>query len=118
LVVSRDEQLSARVSVRMWRSNDGGRSFRAGWLVHGALAGAPADASNAVAVFDAGGRPAPAFLALRYGTSTCDSRIMLGARVVVRDVYGPPFPTLGEIYGARRWHDKPSAAIDPRDGRA
>jgi hypothetical protein len=118
LVVARDEERGRRVGLRMWRSHDGGRSFRGGMLVDRRLEGAPADASDPVALFDHRGQPAPAFLALRYGQSTWETRIMLGDRVVVRAVYGPPFPTLGEGFGTRTWYDKPWAAIDPRDGLA
>lgn len=81
--------------MRMWRSHDGGRTFRAGMLVDRRLAGKPADASDPVAVFDQAGQPAPAFLALRYGRSKWESRITLGNRIVARAGYGPPFPTLG-----------------------
>ncbi|HET8951600.1 MAG TPA: sialidase family protein [Solirubrobacteraceae bacterium] len=118
LVLARDEDRGRRVGLRTWRSRDGGRSFRTRMLVDGRLAGAPADASDPVALFDHEGRPAPAFLALRYGVSAWQSRIMLGDRTVARDEHGPPFPTLGEGFGTRRWHDKPWAAIDARDGLA
>lgn len=118
LVLARDEDRGRRVGLRAWRSRDGGRSFHGRMLVDGRLAGEPADASDPVALFDPAGRPAPAFLALRYGETTWESRVMLGDRIVVSDQHGPPFPTLGEGFGTRRWHDKPWAAIDPRDGLA
>lgn len=117
LVVARDEDRGRLVGLRMWRSGDGGRSFRGGMLVNRRLDGAPADASDPVALFDQRGRPAPAFLALRYGSTRWESRIMLGDRVVIRAGYGRPFPTLGEGFGTRRWFDKPWAAIS-RDGFA
>ena len=118
LVVARDEDKGRLVRLRMWRSRDGGLTFRGGMLVDGRLAGAPADGSDPVALFDAQGRPAPAFLALRYGKSSWETRIMLGNRIVVRASYGRPFPTLGEGFGTRRWFDKPWAAIDPSSGIA
>jgi hypothetical protein len=80
--------------------------------------GGRATASDPVSLFDNHGRPAPAFLALRYGRSTWGSRSMLGGRVRVRARYGPPFPTLSEGFGTRRWYDKPWAVMDPRDGSA
>lgn len=116
LVVARDENHGRLVGLRMWRSHDGGRTFHGRMLVDRRLDGAPADASDPVALFDNLGRPAPAFLALRYGRSRWESRIMVGGRVVVRARYGRPFPTLGEGFGTRRWYDKPWAAIDPRSG--
>jgi hypothetical protein len=118
LVVGRDEDHGRLVGLRMWRSHDGGRSFRSGMLVDRRLEGERANASDPVALFDNLGRLAPAFLALRYGRSTWETRIMLGGRIVVRASYGPPFPTLGEGFGTRRWYDKPWAAIDPRSGLA
>jgi hypothetical protein len=119
LVVARDEQKRSRlVGLRMWRSHDGARTFRGGMLVARRLDGEPADASDPVALFDARGRPAPAFLALRYGPATWQTRIVLGDRTVVQAEYGPPFPTLGDGFGLRRWYDKPWAAIDPSDGLA
>lgn len=117
LVVARDENNGRLVGLRTWRSHDGGRTFRSGMLVDRRLAGAPADASDPVALFDRKGEPAPAFLALRYGRSEWESRIMLGRRIVARAAYGPPFPTLGEGFGTRRWYDKPWATIAP-NGRA
>lgn len=118
LVLARDEDSGRLVGLRMWRSSDGGRTFRGGMLVDRSLAGSPANASDPVALFDNLDSPAPAFLALRYGRSSWESRIMLGGRVVVRAQYGRPFPTLSEGFGTRRWFDKPWAAIDPRDGFA
>jgi hypothetical protein len=118
LVLARDEDRGRLVGLRMWRSHDGGRSFRGGMLVNRRMDGMRANASDPVALFDNVGRPAPAFLALRYGRSTWESRIMLGRRVVVRAQYGRPFPTLSEGFGTRRWYDKPWAAFDPTDGSA
>ena len=118
LVVARDEDRTRFVALRRWRSRDGGRSFRMGMLVDKRLDGSAADASDPVALFDHRGAPAPAFLALRYGTSTWQTRIMLGDRIVVSDDHGPPLPSLGEGFGTRRWHDKPWAVVDPADGLA
>ena len=118
LVVARDEDRDRFVGIRRWRSSDGGKRFRASMLVDERLDGLPADASDPVAVFDHLGRPAPAFLALRYGSSSWQSRIALGDRIVVADEHPPPLPSLGEGFGTRRWHDKPWAAVDPSDGLA
>jgi hypothetical protein len=119
LVVARDESVHSRlVGLRMWRSRDGGRTFRGGMLLDRRLDGAPADGSNPVALFDNLGRPAPVFLALRWGKSKWQTRVMLGSRTVVRAEYGRPFPTLGGIYGPREWYDKPWGAIDPASGFA
>ena len=118
LVVARDQNNSQLVGLRQWRSHNGGRTFRGGMLVDRRLAGKPADASDPVALFDHAGQPAPAFLALRYGQSKWESRIMLGNRIVVRAQHSRPFPTLGEGFGTRRWYDKPWAAIDANSGRA
>jgi hypothetical protein len=118
LVVARDEDSGPLVGLRTWRSADGGRTFRDGMLVNGRLGGWRADGSDPVAVFDQVGRPAPAFLALRYGRSSWESRIMLGSRTVVAIQHGPPIPTLGSVFGPRVWYDKPWAAIDPSTGVA
>jgi hypothetical protein len=118
LVVARDESSGPGVGLRMWRSRDGGGTFRSAMLVNGRQGGLRADASDPVAVFDQLGRPAPAFLALRYGRSSWESRIMLGSRVVAAVKHGPPVPTLGRVFGPRVWYDKPWAAIDPRTGVA
>lgn len=117
LVVARDEDRGRLVGLRMWRSRDGGHSFRGGMLVPRRIDGRPANASDPVALYDAQGRPAPAFLALRYGRSTWQTRIMLGSRTVISAEYGPPFPTFNEP-SPHAWYDKPWAAFDPRDGRA
>jgi hypothetical protein len=89
----------------MWRSHDGGRAFKAGMLLGRSLDGAPADGSDAVALFDNLGHSSPAFLALRWGKSNWQTRIMLDARTVIRARYGPPMPTLGNIYGPRKWYE-------------
>ena len=118
LVVARDQDQSPLMGLRMWRSHDGGRTFHGRMLVDQRLGGVRADASDPVALFDQLGRPAPAFLALRYGRSTWETRIILGRRIAVQSTYGRPFPTLGEGFGTRRWYDKPWATIDPHNGRA
>src|SRR5690242_1029341 len=43
LVVARDEKRARRVGIRMWRSTNGGRSFRTRMLVDRRLDGAPAE---------------------------------------------------------------------------
>lgn len=117
LVVARDEDQGRLIGLRMWRSHDGGHSFFGGMLVPRSLDGWPANASDPVALFDNRGQPAPAFLALRYGPSTWQTRIMLGRRSVISAEYGPPFPTFAEP-SSHTWYDKPWAAFNPRDGRA
>jgi hypothetical protein len=117
-VVARDESRDGLVRLRAWRSLDGGRRFRASWIVDGRVAGDRGEASDPVAVYDNKGAPAPAYLALRYGPTTWDSRIVFGTRPVIVSEHAPPFPTLSEDLGTRPWHDKPWATVDRRDGRA
>lgn len=118
LVVARDEDAGGLVGLREWRSTDAGMSFWGRTLIDRRLDGRPADASDPVAQFDHRGRATPAFLALRYGRSWWESRIMLGDRTVARIRHGLPVPSLQEGFGNRRWFDKPWARIDPRRGTA
>lgn len=117
LVVARDTVRGGLVHIQSWRSRDGGATFVRRALVAGRLGGVPADGSDPVAAFDRRGRPAPLFLAFRYGRDWWETQLRLGGRVAVGRRHPPPLPGgLGEIPAGRTWNDKPWVALDPRTG--